>query len=130
MDITVKKWMHKNVAIAKFNDSAKTAANEMVKKKVGSLIVTDKENKPIGIVTETDFVRKVVASGVSSKMIQIEDIMSGKMLSIESDKDITDASEMMKNKNIKRLPVVENEKVVGIITSTDLVNAMAKLAND
>jgi predicted transcriptional regulator len=130
MNITVKKWMHKNIALAKNDESAKTAANEMVNKKVGSLIVIDKEKKPIGIVTETDFVRKVVASGVSSKMIQIEDIMSTKMVSIESDKDITDASEIMKNKNVKRLPVVENEKVVGIITSTDIVNAMAKLAED
>jgi len=128
VDLTINKWMKKNVALATRDETVMKAANEMVDKGIGSLIVVE-EGKPVGIITETDIVRKVVASGVSSKLITVEDIMTKNVQSIDADEDITEASELMDDKHIKRLPVVENGKVVGMLTSTDIVKAMAKLAH-
>jgi len=122
----VEKWMRTNVVLVEKDVSVMKAANAMLDKKIGSLIVIE-EKKPVGIVTETDIVRKVVATGVSSRLITMGDIMTGKVLSLSKESTLTEASELMNKKRVKRLPVVEKDEVVGIITSTDIVGAMAKL---
>jgi len=124
-EITVDKIMHKKVILARSDSTVMKAANEMVDKKIGSLVVIE-EKKPVGIVTETDIVRKVVASGVSSKLITLGDIMTKNLITINKDESIFEASKIMHENKIKRLPVTDGDEVVGIITSTDIVDALSE----
>jgi len=123
---TIEKWMHKKLVIASSDTTVMKAANEMVDCGVGSLIVVD-NHKPVGIITETDIVRKVVASGVSSKLITLEDIMTKNLISIPKTATLHEASELMEKNKIKRVPVMEKGKIVGIITATDVVSAIAEM---
>jgi len=73
-----------------------------------------------------DIVRKVVASGVSSKLITLGDIMTKNLITINKDESIFEASKIMHENKIKRLPVTDGDEVVGIITSTDIVDALSE----
>jgi len=123
---TIGKIMKKKVILAESGQNVMKAANHMLDKDIGSLVVME-AGKPVGIVTETDIVRKVVASGVSSKLITLADIMTKHLVTIDKDKSIYEASRLMKHHGIKRLPVTDGDKVVGIISSTDLIHAFSKL---
>lgn len=116
--------MRKNVVIVPMDMTVMDAANKMLDMRIGSLIVV-KDNKPVGIVTETDIVRKVVASGVSSRVVAMEDIMSKKVMTIDASESIAAAGKMMEKYRIKRLPVMDKEKIVGIITATDIIGYVA-----
>jgi len=87
---------------------------------VSSLVVTA-ANKIAGIVTERDCVRRGVAAEVDPKDMRIGDIMSKPVVTITPDKSIGEASDLMRSKGIRRLVVVDNDKLVGIITSDDII---------
>ncbi len=125
-ETTIAKVMKKKVILADSGQNVMKAANDMLDKDIGSLVVMQ-DGKPVGIVTETDIVRKVVASGVSSKLITLADIMTKHLVTIDKGKSIYEASRLMKQHSIKRLPVTDGDKVVGIISSTDLIHALSKL---
>ncbi len=103
------------------SNSALDAAKLMTRNKIGSLVLT-KESKPIGIVTETDFLRRVCANDSKSSQVPLHDIMSSPVVMIEPTAPIDVAANIMALNNVRRLVVVDdNEQVVGIITSKDLV---------
>ena len=81
-----------------------------------------KDNIPIGIVSERDFVKKVVAEDKVASTMSLESIMSKKFRWVPPDSKIEDAVQKMLNNNIRRLLVLENEKLVGVITQTDLTS--------
>ena len=111
--------MTKDVLTVDKLTSLQEAALNMSKLKVGCAIVTE-DNKPIGIVTERDFVTKVAAEG-RPLFTEIYEIMSSPLITLEPEDTIWDASELMKEKSIHKLPVKENEKIIGIVTTTDIV---------
>lgn len=120
MDSTfVNQIMSKNVVTVEKSTSLQESAQNMRKSKVGCVIVTD-NNKPIGIVTERDFVTKVTAEG-RPLFTEIYEVMSSPLITIDPEDTIWDASEMMKEKGIHKLPVKENEQIIGIVTTTDIV---------
>ena len=120
MDNTfVNQVMSKNVLTAEKSTSLQDAANEMNRLNVGCVIVTDK-SKPIGIVTERDFVTKVAAEG-RPLFTEISEVMSSPLITIDPEETIWEASEIMKEKLIHKLPVIENERIVGVITTSDIV---------
>ena len=120
MDNTfVNQVMSKNVVTANKSTTIQEAAEKMKKSKVGCVIVTD-EAKPIGIITERDFVIKIAAEG-RPLFTEISEVMSSPLITIDQEETIWEASEMMKEKAIHKLPVVEDEKAIGIITTTDIV---------
>ena len=86
---------------------------------VGCVIVTE-ESKPIGIITERDFVTKVAAEG-RPLFTEISEVMSSPLITIDPEETIWEASEIMKEKLIHKLPVIENERIVGVITTSDIV---------
>lgn len=126
MPDNVSRWMKKSVIIVPRDEPVNRAANAMLAKNIGSLIVCDGD-KPVGIVTETDIVRKVVATGVSSKLVSVGDIMSKKLITVDAGSEIREASRIMKKHGIKRLPVLSGERVVGMLSSTDLIHAMSEM---
>lgn len=120
MDNTfVSQVMSKNVLTAEKSTSLQDAALEMSRLNVGCVIVTD-NSKPIGIITERDFVTKVAAEG-RPLFTEIKEVMSSPLITISPEETIWEASEIMKEKMIHKLPVKENEQIVGVITTTDIV---------
>lgn len=87
-----------------------------------SLLVTDLNDKPIGIITERDLVRRVVANDANSKTVFIKNIMSSPIVTIDANSSVEAAADLMLQNKVRHLLVVDNEDVnkpLGIITSTD-----------
>ncbi|MCS7123521.1 MAG: CBS domain-containing protein [Candidatus Aenigmarchaeota archaeon] len=119
LKLPVKKVMRKKVVTAKTDESAMHVAIKMAEKRVGSVIIEENGN-PVGIITERDLTKKIVASGKNPKEIKAKEIMSSPLVFVAPNDDSSIAVEKMKKHKIKRLPVIENGKVVGIVTTTDL----------
>lgn len=115
----VRDIMEKNVITIDQNKNALDAAKLLDEKDISFLVIT-KDNHPIGIVSERDFVRKVVANDKTASTMSLESIMSKKFRWATPDSQIEDAVQKMLNNNIRRLLVLEDEKIVGVITQTDL----------
>lgn len=99
--------------------SAKDAAKMMSDSGVGCLVVTQ-ENIPVGILTERDFVTRVVfLSGSSS--VPVRDVMSSPLIAISPKETIRNLADIMKEKKIRKVPVIDGKKLVGIVTATDLI---------
>ena len=101
------------------------AANVMKERARGSLIVVD-EGKPIGIVTERDLVRRVIAEDKSISATKIGDIMSSPLISVGPEATVSSAANVMYKNGIRRLPVIEEARLLGIVTSTDLARTMQR----
>ncbi|MFQ6020467.1 MAG: cyclic nucleotide-binding/CBS domain-containing protein [Candidatus Aenigmatarchaeota archaeon] len=117
----VKDAMNRNVKITRADDTVKNAAKTMTSYRIGSLVVVSGAGKVIGIVTERNILNSVVATGRNSKEVKIEEIMTKDPITISPDKTLEDAAEIMTKNKIKKLPVIENGKLIGIITASDLI---------
>jgi len=102
------------------------AAHVMSVNNIGCLVVTS-GGKPVGIVTERDILKKVVAMCRNPEAVKVSEIMSKPLVTGEPDMDIVYAAKLMVGRNVKRLPVVENGKLVGIVTLTDLIRAYPQI---
>jgi predicted transcriptional regulator len=116
----VGEVMANNVIVSSPNETIYECAQKMANRRISSLIVVDGLSV-IGIITEQDIARKVVAKGLKAQSTRVNMIMSNIITSIDPNKEIQDAIQIMGNNEIKHLPVIENEKLVGIITSKDIV---------
>ena len=103
-----------------------TAARMMRDRRINSLLVT-KENEIIGILTDTDMVRRVVAAEVDTLTATVEKIMSAPILTIEEDKTVLDASDLMAQKRIRHLGVTQGGKLVGMISVRDILVFLTNL---
>lgn len=111
--------MKKTVITIDESMSIQDAAQKMLIANVGCVIITRKD-KPVGIITERDFVTKVAAEG-RPLFTEISEVMSLPLTVIDPDETVWEAAEIMKSKGIHKLPVQEGNKIVGIVTTTDLV---------
>ena len=96
----------------------------MADKAIGSLVVMDEDEKLVGIVTERDYARKVIIKGRSSRDTHVSDIMSTNVLTAASDHTVNDCMELMTEKKIRHLPVVEDNQVIAMVSIGDLVQAI------
>ena len=112
--------MNRNVVVTDCDASIYDVAKLMNEKLVGSVVVK-KEGKAVGIVTEQDIARKIVAVGKDPKETIVKDVTEGQLLSVNSVNDIYDATVIMKNSEIKHLPVIDGDELVGIITAKDII---------
>jgi predicted transcriptional regulator len=115
----VRDIMQKNIITIDYNKTA-LDASVILKEKEISFLVIMKEGKIAGIVSESDIVRKIAAKDLNSSQIQLEEIISKNFKWVESDLEIEDAVQKMLNSSIRRLIVLENEKLAGVITQTNL----------
>ncbi|MGI0047825.1 MAG: CBS domain-containing protein [Nitrosotalea sp.] len=115
----VRDIMVHNVVTIEHDKTAKDVAMRMAEKGISSLVVV-KEGTPIGLVTERDLARKVSSTDKKSSEVPLADIMSANFRWVEPMTPIEDAVQKMTNKNIRRLLVLDNGKLAGIITETDL----------
>ena len=120
-EIPVRDIMTRPVIIASADVDIHSAAKIMSKANVGSLVIVSGA-KPIGILTERDLVKRIVAQAVDPKTVKVEEIMSTPLATISPEASSRDAAAIMIKSGVKRLPVISDEKLVGIITDTDLVS--------
>ena len=107
--------MTKQVVTISTSSSIMEAAKLMTSKSVSSLVVVEK-NTPIAIVSEKDIIK-----GIVSKKTKIKDVMDREFIVISPMTKFSDISKSLREKKIKRFPVVENEKLIGLITETDII---------
>lgn len=125
----IKDEMKRDVFVTGPDDSVKAAINLMSSKNIGCVVSVDK-NKPVGILTERDILRRVVAPGIDSDNSKVRDIMTKKLISMESSKTVQEAVDLLEKRGIKRLPVIEFGKLIGIVTMTDLLKCLRKIENE
>ena len=119
-EILIREAMTKNVLTVEEDVPVTDVAKVMEKNNIGSVVVV-KGDVPVGIVTERDITYRVVAPDKKPSDIKVSDIMSGPIETIGPDTTITQASKIMATQNIRRLPVMENDKLLGIVTNKDIV---------
>ena len=117
--LKVKDIMSRRVLTIDLESTVKDAAKKMARGRVGSIIV-EKSGKPIGIITDSDIIKKIVAKDKVPSSVKVEELMSTPLIIVKPDDDVSVAKEKMIKNRIKRLPVVEKGEVVGILTTTDI----------
>src|SRR3972149_3069396 len=120
--VLVKDVMSKDVQVERADSSIREVVIKMNKFDIGSLIITQ-EKRPVGIITERDILRRIIQGGIDANITKAREIMSSPVTTITEEASIEEAAKLMAQKGIKRLPVVRDNKLVGIISSTDLVKA-------
>lgn len=115
----VRDIMNKQVITISKDKTCHDAASILKEKDISFLVVVEGKN-PIGVITEADFVRKLVASNGVPSESKVSEIMSPKFRWVEPTTPIEDAIQKMLNNNIRRLIVLDNNELAGVITQTDL----------
>ena len=114
--------MTKNVITIDKNKSIFDACNSYKKHKVGCLIVTN-DDKCVGILTERDIIERTICERVDYEKVSVEDIMTKDLFSIHPLESLEHAIQIMSDRKIKKLPVMNDKGIVGIITVTDISKA-------
>ncbi|KAF2309990.1 hypothetical protein GH714_006093 [Hevea brasiliensis] len=110
------------------NDTVYDAVNNMAKNNIGSLVVLKPEEQHIaGIITERDYLRKIIAQGRSSKYTRVGEIMTDekKLITVTSDTNILQAMQLMTDNHIRHVPVIDG-KIVGMVSIVDVVRAVVE----
>ena len=126
--ICVRDIMTKNVICVDSSVSANQTAKMMEDAGVGSIVVTEK-NTPVGIITDRDFAIKVAAHAYSIDT-PVKRIMSSPLYSITPGESVWMIADFMATRGVRKLPVIDDDKLVGIVTATDIVNRFAHATND
>jgi CBS domain-containing protein len=121
---SVKDIMTKNVVSIGVDNSVLEAAEIMSSNQLGCLVIINKE-LPIGIVTERDIVRRVVAKKLPLDT-KISQIMSQSLIIVDADASLKEAARLMSSNKIRRLPVLKQNKLVGIVVASDFVRNLGK----
>ena len=100
------------------------AIGKMVNHNVGALLVLD-GMKPVGMLTERDYLRKIALQGRSSRTTQVREVMSAELLSVQLDTEIEDCMALMTKKRIRHLPVFAGAHLAGIVSIGDIVRHLA-----
>ncbi len=119
-EMSVREVMTSNVVVANINSSVLEIAREMISQKVGSVIITD-GGDPVGIITETDIISKVVINNMMPATIVAGNIMSSPIIATKPSTNVIEAAEQMTRCNIRRLAVIDGDRIVGIITDRDIL---------
>ncbi len=128
MSYYVKDYMDKEFPTLEIEASVVDAAKLLVAKNKGYVIVLEK-GKPYGIVTELDLVTKILAAEKDPKRVELKQIASTPLITIDPDEDLLKASELMQAKGIKRVPVVKQGVIYGVITATNIAQRCGDYVN-
>jgi len=115
----VKDVMISDLARLDVSTSIRDAAKLMDKKDIGCIIVT-KNQLPVGILTERDFVKRIAAKEIPLTA-SLEKVMSSPLIEIDSNETVWEAAQIMKTNNIHKLLVKQDNQIIGIVTTTDLI---------
>ncbi len=108
------------------DQSVRQALVLMSEKNIGAIIIVDNNDFPVGIFSERDYARKVILKGKSSKDTLLDEVMTKELITVNRDYKIDQCMEIMTEKRIRHLPVLENKKIVEIISIGDVLKIMIK----
>jgi CBS domain-containing protein len=123
----VKEVMNTRVKTVRPEDIVKDTVKIMDESRIGSLVVVSGSGVVVGIVTERDIIEGIVAKGRSANDVKVEEIMTKNIITISPDSSLEEAADVMTKHKIKKLPVVMEGQLIGIITATDLIAYERKL---
>jgi len=107
-------------------DNLRKATKFMIKKGVHSLLIKDKKSRLLGIVTDKDILKKLI-KGYDPEKVKLRSIMTKRVKTIEPQKDVYEAILKMKKKKVRRLPVVVNKELVGLVTMKDILKIQPRM---
>ena len=123
----VRDVMKNDVVTVSPGDSLSATAKVMGENRIGCVVVAE-GGKVIGILTERDILLKIVAPCRDAKKAKVKDVMASPVRTVSPDEDLEDAATIMSELNVKHLPVVKNKKLVGIVTSADIVSILPEVS--
>ena len=124
---TVNDVMSKPVITVHVDDKIDKIAALMRSKKVGSVVVLDDDSKPVGVITERDIVGRVVSRNMKPSEVRAEEVMSKPIHTVDPGVNIADASKIMRNLGVRRLMVVKDSRLVGVVSSDDMIKVTPEL---
>jgi CBS domain-containing protein len=128
LKIFVRDVMNSPLVSGSMEDTVSALAYKMVEFKVGSVVIIDGD-KVEGVVTDGDMVKKVVAKDLRPSETRAREVMSTPLYTIDASKEVTEAARMMRKLGIKRLGVIHRNKVVGIISMSDVLSVTPELVD-
>jgi signal-transduction protein with cAMP-binding, CBS, and nucleotidyltransferase domain len=128
MPLLVRELMSRKVNKIDEKKTVYHAAKQMAKERRGYVVVVRK-NKPVGILTDSDILEKVISKGRDPKKVKVSEVMSSPIITISPNDEIVEASRLMRKNSIKRIPVVEKGKLIGIITDNDIARVSPEFIN-
>ena len=102
-------------------------AQRMVDGRFGCIVVTGKEEKPLGIITESDFVTRVLARNIQPNKLTAKEVMTSPLITIDPDETLSEAARRMSRLNIRRLGVMYKGNLIGILSSRDVLSVTPEL---
>jgi CBS domain-containing protein len=121
--IHVGDVMSNNLVTVHENDKVLTTVTRLLKRGVGSVLVMDKEDHLVGIITKGDVLREVLLKHLDPNILKSKAIMSEPVITIDIDSSLEDASKLMIQKKVSKLAILKDGSLKGIITSTDIIRA-------
>jgi len=118
--VLVRDIMSKDVRVVRLDSSVKEVVATMNKFDIGSIIVVQGD-RPVGIITERDILRRVVEPCLAPEILTARQVMTSPVVSIRETASLDEVAGLMAKKKVKKLPVMNEEKLVGIVTFTDIV---------
>ena len=118
--VLVRDVMSKDVKVVRPDSSVREVVATMNKFDIGSIVVVQGD-RPVGIITERDILRRIVEPCLAPETLAARQVMSSPVLTISETASIDEAAKLMAKKRVKKLPVMDKQKLVGIVTLTDIV---------
>ena len=126
-EVLVKEVMSSPVIEAEEYETAEDAAKKMMKFGVGAIIVTGQRGEPVGIVTKTDLVNKVIAKNLKPNEVKLKDIMSSPLQTIDPDAKIEEALRKMNKLKVNRLAVIYKNRLAGLVSIKDILRVTPEI---
>jgi len=126
-EVLVREVMSSPVIEAEEHETAEDAAKKMMKYGVGAIIVTGQRGEPVGIVTKTDLVNKVIAKNLKPNEVKLKDIMSTPLQTIDPDARIEDALRKMNKLKVNRLAVIYKNRLAGLVSIKDILRVTPEI---
>ena len=120
----IHEIMSKNVVKVNYEISALEISKTMVKRRISSVVIIDNNDKIIGIVTEKDLIKEICGKNLLANTLTAANVMSSPLITISKNSTINDATKLIVEKKIKHLAILENNDIVGILTTYDLINLL------
>lgn len=117
--------MSKNVEVIRENETVTQVAKRLARSGVGAMPICDGDRLQ-GMITDRDIVTKVIAEGKDPERVTARDLETGKPVTVRADDSIEDACRMMADHQLRRLPVIEDHRLVGMLSQADLAKALPK----
>jgi CBS domain-containing protein len=128
--MSIKFLMTKEVTSLPRDATVLDAAKFMTDMNVGSVVVVEDGNKPVGILTDRDIMTKATALEKDPRALRVRDIMISPVVTVSADKDIEDVTNLMNTHKVRRFPVVENGRLIGVIALDDILVFLGKEMQD